>query len=135
MVLNSFVSSQLWCGGRWQSSVVGRRGLDSPVDSHQNTCMQETKSQIPRANCRRRRSSHCLIKNILSPVCTPHTVHTLTMYTTLYIYLPYLPLQCTLSFSKCPTSQDSYPQPLHFKTGARSTCHSITCKVVAIMAI
>ena len=41
----------------------------------------------------------------------------------------------TSSFSKYPASQVSNPWPLYFKAGALFMHHSVTCRIIAIMAI
>ena len=55
--------------------------------------------------------------------------------TTPYVHIVGLPLQCTLLSSQCPASQDFKLQLLYFKTSAPTICHSITGRIVAIMAI
>ena len=44
-------------------------------------------------------------------------------------------LQCILPLSKCSASQDFNLLQLHFEAAALSTCHSITCRISAIIAI
>ena len=76
------------------------------------------------------------LKNFAPQVSIPHPVHSLAVYTTPYIYIPDLPLWCTLPFLSMPypaeiwTRSHGISRPPHYPLH-----HSVTGVIVANTAI